>query len=76
MPPKKYATQDQLKDVENKVDNCNAIIFDIKDNHLKSMTNMIHTMKGRQDIILIMLSALLGSGVVGGLVALILRFTG
>ena len=71
----KYATQDQFENVKQDVTECKGMIFDIKDNHLKHLQGTVDKMKGRQDIILIMISAMLGSGVVGGIVALIMRFT-
>ena len=72
MPPK-YATQEQLKELQKDVDEIKGIVFDIKDNHIKHMGECIASVKGTQKVILILLSAILGSGLIGGIVTLLIQ---
>ena len=72
MPPK-YATQAQLNDLKKNVDETKALVFDIKDNHLKCLDDKVARLDERTRLILWLVGATFGSIVLGILATLLLK---
>jgi len=64
---------ERVDKIEQAIDNLTAIIFDMKDNHLKCIDDKVTRLDERTKLILTLVSLMLGTVVIGGSVAVIIR---
>jgi len=65
--------ESRIAKVEKAVEKLDVKIDAVMDNHLPSLAKQISELKGTQRAVLLVFSAILGSGVIGGIIALCIK---